>query len=51
MIQEAEIFHYIDNIDAKNEYANGALNKTKPGEFSERLFPLDNRSFYKPKFE
>ncbi len=48
MIQEAEILHYIDNIDAKMNMLTRALSKTKPGEFSERLFALDNRSFYKP---
>lgn len=48
MIQEAEILHYIDNIDAKMNMLTRALEKTKPGEFTERLFPLDNRSFYKP---
>ncbi len=51
MIVEAEILHYIDNIDAKMNMLNRALAKTKPGEFTERLFPLDNRSFYKPTFE
>jgi len=48
MIQEAEILHYIDNIDAKMNMLSRALGKTKPGEFTERLFALDNRSFYKP---
>jgi 3'-5' exoribonuclease len=48
MIKEAEILHYIDNIDAKMMMLDRALGKTKPGEFSERLFALDNRSFYKP---
>ncbi|MGM9950468.1 MAG: 3'-5' exoribonuclease YhaM [Lysinibacillus sp.] len=48
MIQEAEILHYIDNIDAKMNMLTRALEKTQPGEFTERLFPLDNRSFYKP---
>ena len=48
MIQEAEILHYIDNIDAKMNMLTRALDKTKPGDFTERLFPLDNRSFYKP---
>lgn len=51
MIQEAEMIHYIDNIDAKMNMLKRALDKTKPGEFTERLFPLDNRSFYKPTFE
>ncbi|MCM3612373.1 3'-5' exoribonuclease YhaM [Planococcus sp. MERTA32b] len=49
MIKEAEMLHYIDNIDAKMMMLDRALEKTKPGEFSERLFPLENRSFYKPK--
>ncbi|QBP40423.1 3'-5' exoribonuclease YhaM [Paenisporosarcina antarctica] len=51
MLREAEMLHYIDNIDAKMNMLDRALNKTNPGEFSERLFPLDNRSFYKPTFE
>ncbi len=51
MLQEAEILHYIDNIDAKMNTLKRALGKTKPGEFTERLFPLDNRSFYKPTIE
>lgn len=51
MLKEAEILHYIDNIDAKMVMLNRALNTTKPGEFSERIFPLENRSFYKPTFE
>ena len=50
MIQEAEIIHYIDNIDAKMNMLTRALDKTTPGEFTERIFALDNRSFYKPKF-
>lgn len=48
MIKEAEMLHYIDNIDAKMMMLDRVLEKTKAGEFSERLFPLDNRSFYKP---
>lgn len=51
MIQEAEIIHYIDNIDAKMNMLTRALEKTNPGEFTERLFPLDNRSFYKPNMD
>ena len=51
MLKEAEILHYIDNIDAKMNMLDRALGKTNPGEFSERIFPLDNRSFYKPTFE
>ena len=50
MIKEAEILHMIDNIDAKMNMLDRALKRVKPGEFSERVFPLDNRSFYKPIF-
>lgn len=50
MIKEAEILHYIDNLDAKMNMLDRALEHVKPGEFSERIFPLDNRSFYKPAF-
>ncbi|HSI67587.1 MAG TPA: 3'-5' exoribonuclease YhaM [Planococcus sp. (in: firmicutes)] len=48
LIKEAEILHYIDNIDAKMMMLDRALEKTKPGEYTERMFPMDNRSFYKP---
>lgn len=51
MLKEAEMLHYIDNIDAKMNMLDRALGNTKPGEFSERIFPLENRSFYKPTFE
>jgi len=50
MLREAEVLHYIDNIDAKMTMLDRALSKTNPGEFSERIFPLENRSFYKPTF-
>jgi 3'-5' exoribonuclease len=50
LIKEAEILHYIDNIDAKMNMLDRALERVKPGEFSERIFALDNRSFYKPTF-
>ncbi len=51
MLKEAEILHYIDNIDAKMNMLDRALGTTKPGDFTERIFPLDNRSFYKPSFD
>ncbi len=51
MLPEAEMLHYIDNIDAKMNMLNRAMSKTEPGTFSERIFPLENRSFYKPSFE
>ncbi|WP_252504098.1 3'-5' exoribonuclease YhaM [Sporosarcina sp. Marseille-Q4943] len=51
MLMEAEILHYIDNIDAKMNMLDRAMSKTANGEFTERIFPLDNRSFYKPNIE
>ncbi|WP_257349445.1 3'-5' exoribonuclease YhaM [Pseudalkalibacillus decolorationis] len=51
LVREAEILHYIDNIDAKMNMMDRALSKVQPGEFTERVFPLENRSFYKPAFE
>ncbi len=51
LVREAEILHLIDLIDAKMNMLNRALDKTKPGEFTERLFAMDHRTFYKPLFE
>ncbi|MCA0989198.1 3'-5' exoribonuclease YhaM [Guptibacillus algicola] len=48
MIREAEMLHMIDNIDAKMNMLDRALDKVEPGEFTDRVFALDNRSFYKP---
>ncbi|MBM6617684.1 3'-5' exoribonuclease YhaM [Bacillus suaedaesalsae] len=50
LIKEAEILHYIDNLDAKMNMLDRALERVKPGEFSDRVFALENRSFYKPTF-
>ncbi|AIE59247.1 3'-5' exoribonuclease YhaM [Bacillus methanolicus MGA3] len=50
LIKEAEILHLIDNLDAKMNMLDRALARVKPGEFTERIFALDNRSFYKPTF-
>lgn len=50
LVKEAEILHYIDNIDAKMNILDRALERTKPGEYTERIFPMDNRAFYKPTF-
>lgn len=48
IIREAELLHYIDMIDAKLNTLDKALGKTEPGGFTEKLFALDNRAFYKP---
>ncbi|RPA60533.1 HD domain-containing protein [Aerococcus agrisoli] len=49
-ILEAEVLHHIDNLDASIQMMMTALDHTEPGEFSARIFGLDNRNFYKPKF-
>lgn len=49
LVREAEILHMIDNLDAKMNMMDRALEKVSPGEFTERILPLDNRSIYKPK--
>jgi 3'-5' exoribonuclease len=51
LVREAELLHLIDLIDAKMNMLNRSLAKVKPGEFTERLFAMDNRQFYKPLFE
>lgn len=48
MIPEAEIVHYLDIIDARLYDINSATKKTKPGEFSERIWSLENRRIYRP---
>lgn len=50
-IMEAEIIHMIDNLDASMMMMMTALNLVGPGEMTNRLFAMDNRSFYKPKFD
>ena len=48
-IPEAEMIYLIDNIDAKMNMLIKAFDEIEPGEFTKRIFPLDNRSFYKAK--
>lgn len=49
LFPEAEILHYLDIIDARMYDMQDALDKTDPGEFSERVWTLDNRRLYKAK--
>lgn len=46
---EAELLSYIDNIDAKINIITKALDEIKEGEFTQKLFALENRVFYKHK--
>lgn len=45
---EAEVLHAIDELDASINMISKAIDKTEPGTFSERIFGLDNRAFYRP---
>ncbi|MBR0461471.1 MAG: HD domain-containing protein [Erysipelotrichaceae bacterium] len=46
---EAELLTYIDNIDAKIAIIDKALAEVKEGEFTPKLFAMDNRTFYRHK--
>lgn len=46
MIPEAELLHYLDVLDARMYDMRKAVNETEPGQFSERLWSLDNRRIY-----
>lgn len=50
-IKEAEVLFLIDNIDARINMFNKALEDVEPGEFSKRIFALENRMVYKPKLQ
>jgi len=49
LFPEAEMLHYLDMIDAKMYDMEEAIEKTEPGEFSERVWTLDNRTIYRRK--
>lgn len=48
-IREAEIVYLIDNIDARMHMYDKALEQVAPGDYSKRIFALENRTIYKPK--
>lgn len=48
-IMEAEILHQIDNLDASMQMMLTSIRQTTPGEYTDRIFGMDNRSFYVPK--
>lgn len=47
-LKEAEIIHYLDQIDAKINMIDDELGKTDAGDFTTRIWAMENRSFYKP---
>ncbi len=48
LFPEAEVLHYLDILDARMFDMHAALEATQPGEFSDRVWTLDNRKLYKP---
>ena len=51
LLREAEVLHMIDNFDAEMNMMNRALANTQPGDFTEKLFAMNQRAFYKPLFD
>ena len=51
MIPEAEILHYIDNMDARMNVLVKAYDGIEPGDSTPRIFAMENRSFYKSKLK
>ena len=49
LTKEALLLSLIDNLDSKMVVVSKAIEDLEPGSFSTKVFPLDNRSFYKPK--
>ena len=47
--KEALLLSLVDNLDCKMVALNKALETTKEGEFSNKIFSLDGRCVYKPK--
>lgn len=50
-VKEAEIIHYLDQLDAHINMMEDELVKTEAAEFTPRIWALENRSFYKPSLE
>lgn len=50
-IMEAEIIHMIDNLDAEMMMMTTALGLVGPGEMTNKIFAMENRSFYKPNID
>lgn len=49
LTKEALLLTLIDNLDSKMAIVDKALSTVNDGEFTQKIYPLDNRTFYKPK--
>lgn len=47
-LREADVLHQLDELDASIMMLDTVVAHTTPGEFSERVFALDGRRFYRP---
>ena len=45
---EAQVLHDLDEMDASINMMTTAYQHVDPGTFTERLFGMDNRRFYRP---
>ena len=45
MFPEAEVLHWVDLLDARMNEMNAAIQKVKPGAFTERIWSLDRRLY------
>lgn len=50
MMLEAEMLHICDRIDSRVEIYKEAVKDIEPGEFSGRIFALDNKNIYNPVY-
>ena len=48
-LKEAEVLSLIDNLDARMNTLDQAMEGVKPGQWTQKIFALENRAFYKPK--
>jgi len=48
MFLEAEVLSELDLLDARINQVSSALEGVQPGEYTSKLWALDNRKFYKP---
>ena len=48
-LMEAEVLNLIDNLDARLNTLKQAFDGLEAGQWTAKLFALENRQFYKPK--
>lgn len=51
MFAEAEMLHFLDLMDARMYDIEKGLEGVAPGEFSDKIWSMDNRKMYKASFE